>query len=131
MSIGLTSSLFCTTTNHVRIHQLSEATRPALGSLFRTLSWHDELSAKELELGRDLTSLPLKSMPKTCQNAGTVYAHLLVAWSRRFLCVSNHVTRSVTYTLMLGLPDRDIRITKKIAKYACNFLDKQSILPEN
>ena len=65
MSIGLTSSLFCTTTNHVRIHQLSEATRPALGGLLRTLSWHDELSAKELELGRDLTSLPLKSMPKS------------------------------------------------------------------
>jgi hypothetical protein len=43
---------------------LSEATRPALGSLFTTLSWHDELSAKELEVGRDLPSLPLKSMPK-------------------------------------------------------------------
>jgi hypothetical protein len=44
---------------------LSEATRPALGSLFTTLSWHDELSAKELEVGRDLPSLPLKSMPKS------------------------------------------------------------------
>jgi hypothetical protein len=43
---------------------LSEATRPALGGLFTTLSWHVELSAKELEVGRDLPSLPLKSMPK-------------------------------------------------------------------
>jgi hypothetical protein len=31
-----------------------------------TLSWHDELSAKELELERDWPSLPLKSMPKSC-----------------------------------------------------------------
>ena len=49
----------------VRVFELSEATRPALGSLFTTLSWHDELSAKELEVRRDLLSLPLKSMPKS------------------------------------------------------------------
>ncbi len=49
----------------VGVFELSEATRPALGSLFTTLSWHDELSAKELEVGRDLPSLPLKSMPKS------------------------------------------------------------------
>jgi hypothetical protein len=50
---------------HVRVSELSEATRPALGGLFTTLSWHVELSAKELEVGRDLPSLPLKSMPKS------------------------------------------------------------------
>jgi hypothetical protein len=49
----------------VRVFELSEATRPALGSLLTTLSWHDELSAKELEVRRDLLSLPLKSMPKS------------------------------------------------------------------
>jgi hypothetical protein len=36
-----------------------------LGGLLTTLSWHDELSAKELEVRRDLLSLPLKSMPKS------------------------------------------------------------------
>ncbi len=49
----------------VRVFELSEATRPALGGLLTTLSWHDELSAKELEVGRDLPSLSLKSMPKS------------------------------------------------------------------
>jgi hypothetical protein len=30
------------------------------------MSWHDELSANELEVGRELPSLPFKSMPKSC-----------------------------------------------------------------
>jgi len=50
--------------------ELSEATRPALGSLLTSVSWHDELSAKELEVGRDLPSLHLKSMPKSCELLG-------------------------------------------------------------
>ncbi len=45
--------------------QLGESTRPALGGLFTTLSWHDELSAKKLEVRRDLPSLPPNSMPKS------------------------------------------------------------------
>jgi hypothetical protein len=51
----------------VRVFELSEATRPTLGGLFTTLSWHDELSAKELEVGRDLPSLSLKSILKGCE----------------------------------------------------------------
>jgi hypothetical protein len=54
----------------VRGFELSEATRLELDGLFTTLSWHDEISAKELEVGRDLPSLHLKSMQKSCELLG-------------------------------------------------------------
>jgi hypothetical protein len=51
----------------VRVFELREATRPALGSLFTKLSWHDELTAKRLKVGRDLPCLPLKEMRISCE----------------------------------------------------------------
>jgi hypothetical protein len=53
----------------VRVFELSEATRPALGGLFTTLSWHDEVSAKGLWL--DVTCQAYLS--NQCQNVASFW----------------------------------------------------------
>jgi hypothetical protein len=67
----------------VRVFELSNATRSALGSRFTTLSWHDEFSEKKSEEEHDLPSLPLKSMPKWRELLGD---YTLTAVRMLFVC---------------------------------------------